>query len=266
MNQARLLVVDSGLGGLSVARAIRRELPSVSMIYAADYAAFPYGNWAESALQDHLFAQISDWIGAHRPDAVVIACNTASTLILPRLRASFEIPVVGTVPAIKPAASLSRSRLVSILATPGTVARDYTRALLAEFAADMEVALIGSTNLAALVEQWFIGGPSPDLRGAISAELTPCFRRSNDGRRTDCVVLACTHFPLVKEVLRDLAPWQVNWIDPSPAIARQAGHVLGAKAHAATPGTFDIISSAPHGAERVRTVWKKLQPEGRVLP
>tara|TARA_R110002096_G_scaffold53165_13_gene138253 strand:+ start:1222 stop:2010 length:789 start_codon:yes stop_codon:yes gene_type:complete len=262
MSNARLLVVDSGLGGLSVARAIRQELPFVSMIYAADYAAFPYGNWAESALQDHLFTQISDWIDTHRPDAVVIACNTASTLILPRLRAAFDIPVVGTVPAIKPAASLSRSRLVSVLATPGTVARDYTRALLAEFAADMNVALIGSANLAGLVEQWFISGPSPGLRDAIKAELVPCFQRGPDGRQTDCVVLACTHFPLLKDVLQELAPWQVSWIDSSAAIARQAGHVLGAKANAATPGTFEIISSAPLGAERVGTVWKKLHSEG----
>lgn len=261
MSKSRLLVVDSGLGGLSVAHAIRQQLPSVSMIYCADYAAFPYGNWEQNDLQVHLMNQISRWIDDCQPAAAVIACNTASTLILPGLRARFDIPFVGTVPAIKPAAAITKTKMVSVLATPGTVARDYTRSLLAEFADGIEVALIGSPNLASLAEQWYLDGSSQQLSAAINDELEPCFKRTKDDARTDSVVLACTHFPLLKPLLQELAPWPVHWLDPSNAIARQVEKILGDKSVVAGHGTFDVLSSAPGGETRVQTVWQKLSPQ-----
>lgn len=254
----KLLVVDSGVGGLSVARAIRQELPELSMIYAADYAAFPYGDWEAEALRSHLFEQISKWIGEHSPDCVVIACNTASTLILPSLRAAFDLPFVGTVPAIKPAAATSRSGMISVLATPGTVKRDYTRTLMQEFARGLKVELVGSQHLAALAEKWFVNGPSEELRQRIQAELLPCFIESETGSKTDSIVLGCTHFPLLSDVLPSLGPWPVEWVDPSPAIARRVRKVLGGKAEKSSGGTFKIISSVENKTEQVESLWEKL--------
>ena len=155
----------------------------------------------------------------HAPDLVVIACSTASTLVLGPLRARYPtLPFVGTVPAIKPAAAASKSRLVSVLATTGTVARDYTQALVREYAGDCEVALVGSRHLARLAEDWMKGLPVDDAE--IAREIAPCFVE-RAGRRTDIVVLACTHYPLLRDQLARLAPWPVDYVDPAPAIARR---------------------------------------------
>lgn len=266
MSSTRILVVDSGLGGLSVAQAIHQQHPAISMTYCADYAAFPYGNWSQDKLQAHLMKQISGWIENSQPDAVVIACNTASTLILPGLRDRFKIPFVGTVPAIKPAAAITKTKMISILATPGTVARDYTHSLLKEFAKEVDVTLIGSPSLAGLVERWFLEGGSPLLRAAISDELAPCFKQTSNNARTDSVVLACTHFPLLKSLLQQLAPWPVHWLDPSKAIARQVGNVLGNISTARGSGTLNVLSSLTGSEDRVKTVWQKLssQPGSRL--
>jgi glutamate racemase len=157
------------------------------------------------------------------PDAVVIACNTASTLVLPHLRAQFpRLPFIGTVPAVKPAASQSRSKLISVLATPGTVARDYTRDLVRTYAAHCAVTLVGSSALASLAEA-FMQGEAPD-DAAILREIAPAFVAAE--ARTDCIVLACTHYPLLIEQFERLAPWPVQWVDPAPAIARRTDHVL----------------------------------------
>ncbi len=163
-------------------------------------------------------------IAAHAPDCVVVACNTASTLVLPQLRERWPaIPFVGTVPAIKPAAELSQSRLITILATPGTVARDYTRDLIDKFAGHCDVTLIGSQKLAALAEAFMQGmAISTD---DVAREIAPCFIE-RDGRRTDAIALACTHYPLLQDYFTRLAPWPVHWIDPAAAIARRADHVI----------------------------------------
>ena len=153
----------------------------------------------------------------------MIACHTASTLVLPTLRARWpSIAIVGTVPAIKPAVALSRSRLVSVLATPGTVARQYTRDLVARFAGDCAVTLVGSSALAAMAEAAMRGERQDDA--ALAAEIAPAFVQT-EGRRTDAVVLACTHYPLLLESLQRVAPWRVAWIDPAPAIARRVVQV-----------------------------------------
>lgn len=216
----RLAVFDSGLGGLSVVREIWRELPQADLLYLADTAVFPYGALAPDALVERVVRLMDGFVAAHAPAAVVIACNTASTLVLPPLRARFALPFVGTVPAIKPAAAESRSRLVSVLATPGTVRRDYTRDLIATHGQDCRFTLVGAPDLAGLVEADLSGTPVDDER--IAAEIAPCFVEEEGGRRTDTVVLACTHYPLILDRLEALAPWPVAWIDPAPAIARRA--------------------------------------------
>ena len=236
MNQAPILVFDSGIGGLTVLRELRVAIPDRRFDYVADDAGFPYGNWEEEALIEHIVALFARLIEEHRPQIAVIACNTASTLVLTPLRAAFDIPFVGTVPAIKPAAERSRSGLVSVLATPGTVKRGYTRGLITDFARDCEVTLVGSTRLAALAEQ-HIRGERVGF-DELTEEIAGCFVEK-EGRRTDIVVLACTHYPFLANAFRKIAPWPVDWLDPAEAIARQTAKFLP-----------DLSPSLPEGFDR----------------
>ena len=222
-----VLVFDSGIGGLSVLRAIREKMPENRFVYVADDAAFPYGDWEEPALRDHIVALMGELIAEHRPAAVVIACNTASTLVLPPLRERHDLPFVGTVPAIKPAAERTKSGIVAVLATPGTMRRDYTRELIRSFAMHCHVRLVGAPDLAQLAEARMRGEPAD--RDAILAQIAPCFLEVDD-RRTDIVVLACTHYPFLTDVMAELAPWPVTWLDPAPAIARRLATVLEGRA------------------------------------
>lgn len=221
----RILVFDSGLGGLTVFRAIHDKLPGADYLYLGDDARFPYGALAP----EELIAGVLEVIGAamrdFSADCVVIACNTASTLVLPALRAAYTVPIVGTVPAIKPAAAATKTGLISVLATPGTVSRDYTAELVREFAQGVDVTLVGSKALAGLAERALRGEKIDD--DAIAAEIAPCFVVKG-GKRTDTIVLACTHYPLLLDRLKALAPWPVEWIDPAPAIARRVVQVIGA--------------------------------------
>jgi glutamate racemase len=219
-----ILVFDSGLGGLTVFAEVLRARPDARFVYAADDAGFPYGRLSEDALVARVLAVMDRLIARHAPDLVVIACNTASTLVLGPLRQRFSIPFVGTVPAIKPAAEQSRSKRITVLATPGTVARDYTRDLIQSYAADCRVTLVGSRRLAALAEAHLAGAPPAEAE--LRAELEPCFV-ADAGGRTDVVALSCTHYPLLLERLRPLAPWPVTWLDPAPAIARRVVQLLG---------------------------------------
>ncbi len=221
-----LLVFDSGIGGLTVLREARVLMPDRRFVYVADDAAFPYGDWEEVALRQRLVAIFAGLIAEHDPVACVIACNTASTLALDALRAAYpQMTFVGTVPAIKPAAERTRSGLVSVLATPGTVKRQYTRDLIEQWATRCEVTLIGSVRLAALAETYMRQGAVEEA--AVAAEIAPCFVE-REGRRTDIVVLACTHYPFVVNRMRKMAPWPVDWLDPSEAIARRALSILPA--------------------------------------
>ena len=221
----RVLVFDSGLGGLTVFVEVARAWPDARFTYVADDAGFPYGRLSEAALVARVLDVMGVLVARHAPDVVVIACNTASTLVMGPLRAGFpDVAFVGTVPAIKPAAAASHSKMFSVLATPGTVARDYTRELVREYAGHCAVTLVGAVALAGLAERFMQGGAVPDSE--VLAEIMPCFVAGGAGR-TDTVVLACTHYPLLLERFKALAPWPVAWIDPAPAIARRAAHVLG---------------------------------------
>lgn len=222
-NPVTILVFDSGVGGLTVFREVRRARRDARYVYLADDAGFPYGNQPEAALIARIVAVLGDAIARHRPDLVVVACNTASTLALAELRARFAVPFVGTVPAIKPACAQSASKRIAVLGTQATVGREYTRALIREFAAACDVVLVGSPKLAAYAERELAGEPASDAE--IVAEIAPCFVE-RDGVRTDTVVLACTHYPLLLERFRRLAPWPVDWLDPAPAIARRVADLL----------------------------------------
>jgi len=219
-----ILVFDSGLGGLTVFREIKAARPDARYVYVADDAGFPYGEMPEEALITRVVHVIGKAIAQHAPDLAVIACNTASTLALTELRARYSIPFVGTVPAIKPACAQSSSKRVTVLGTKATVGREYTRTLIREFAEGCDVHLVGSPRLAAYAEAQLAGEAVDDT--AIKAEIAACFIES-DARRTDTIVLACTHYPLLVERFRANAPWPVTWLDPAPAIARRAADLLG---------------------------------------
>ena len=214
-----ILVFDSGIGGLSVMREARVIMPGHRFIYVGDNAAFPYGDWEEGALVKRMLSVFDDLIARHNPSMIIVACNTASTLILPHLRERLAIPIVGTVPAIKPAAERTSSGQVSVLATPGTVQRDYTRSLISEFASQVNVRLVGSEQLAAIAERYLLTGEVDE--DAVSEEIAGCFV-DRLGARTDVVALACTHYPFLADVFRRLAPWPVDWLNPAEAIARHA--------------------------------------------
>ena len=219
-----ILMFDSGLGGLTVFREVAKARPDARYVYVADDAFFPYGSHGETELVARVGGLMAELIETHRPDLIVIACNTASTLVLPHLRTRFSVPFVGTVPAIKPACVLSRTKRVAVLGTEATVSREYTRALIRDFANGSEVALVGSAQLAAFAEEELNGAPVADE--LIAREIAPCFIDAA-GRRTDTVVLACTHYPLLLERFTRLAPWPVTFVDPAPAIARRVADLLG---------------------------------------
>ena len=251
MEHKPVLVFDSGIGGLTVLRELRVLMPERTFIYVADDAGFPYGNWEEDGLRARILDLFGRLLDTYDPVVSVIACNTAFTLAGADLRSRFPGHVfVGTVPAIKPAAERTRSGLVSVLATPGTVRRAYTRDLIQSFAQQCHVRLVGSAMLARLSED-YIRGTKVD-ESAVLAEIAQCFYEQ-DGRRTDIVVLACTHYPFMANLFRKLAPWPVDWLDPAEAIARQARRLVPPLASLHPEGHADhaiLTSNAPDFSTR----------------
>ncbi len=219
----RIMVFDSGVGGLSIVREIQQSLPGCDLIYASDNAAFPYGTKTEAELVERVDRVLHRLLREHSADIVVIACNTASTLTLPHLRERFHQPIVGVVPAIKPAAAQSRSRVIGLLATPATVARAYTHELVREFASDCEIISLGSAELVHLAEAKLRGhNPSP-------SQLEPIgrvFKEHPKGAEMDTLVLACTHFPLLREELSQILGPKVTLVDSGAAIARRVAYWL----------------------------------------
>jgi glutamate racemase len=252
MPDGSILFFDSGIGGLSVVKEARILLPEHAYVYVADDAAFPYGAWDEGGLRARLVELFGVLIERFAPSLIVIACNTASTLVLPHLREAFRVSFVGTGPAIKPAAERTRSGLVSVLATPGTVKRQYTRDLISAYASKCHVRLVGSENLAALAEKYMREGYVDEE--AVRREIAPCFVEQ-DGGRTDIVVLACTHYPFLANRMRKTAPWPVDWIDTSEAIARRVSDLLrttnigGAGMNGTAHGTVFLTSARGRGTE-----------------
>ncbi|MEI9419336.1 glutamate racemase [Mesorhizobium sp. Cs1321R2N1] len=238
MTDQPILMFDSGVGGLTVLREARVLMPDRRFIYVADDAAFPFGAWEEPALRAHILELFARLLDRFAPALSVIACNTASTLVIDALRDTFPgHPFVGTVPAVKPAAERTRSGLVSVLATPGTVKRQYTRDLIAKWAQKCHVRLVGSDRLAGLSEAYMREGFVDEE--AVRAEIAPCFIE-RDGMRTDIVVLACTHYPFLVNRMRKTAPWPVDWIDPAEAIARRVLSLLPPIDGALPQGESDI--------------------------
>ena len=215
-----LLIFDSGVGGLSVVGAIRRLLPTAPIVYVADSAGFPYGTKPPAFIEARVPALLGRLAERYDPELIVIACNTASTIALDTIRAALDLPIVGTVPAIKPAAERSRTRVIGVLGTEATVVQPYINRLAAEHAADCTLVRHGSAELVELAEAKLRGEPSEPAR--YRAILEAMLGRP-DGERIDTLVLACTHFPLVQEELAAAAPRPLTYVDGKEGIARRVG-------------------------------------------
>ncbi|OTA14834.1 glutamate racemase [Xenorhabdus vietnamensis] len=216
-----ILVFDSGVGGLSVYQEIRKLLPDLHYIYAFDNKAFPYGEKSSEVIIERV-VQVIDTIQKKHPLAiVVIACNTASTVSLPALRERFSFPVVGAVPAIKPAAKLTCNRVVGLLATRATVKRNYTKELIAMFATNCQMHLIGSAELVELAERKLHGKDVP--LEELEKILKPWLKMKEP---PDTVILGCTHFPLIAEELSQVLPNGTRLIDSGAAIARRTAWLI----------------------------------------
>ncbi|WP_097460741.1 glutamate racemase [Mangrovitalea sediminis] len=210
----RVLVFDSGIGGLSIAHCIRQRLPFSDVVYLADNARFPYGELPEEMVVDRCVSLVSALVSTEPVDIIVIGCNTASTVVLEPLRACLSQPVVGVVPAVKPAAQASLSGRIGLLATPATVRRTYLNDLIERFAAHCEVTRVGSSELVREAEQWLATGT---LKADVVASVMAPLRAAG----VDTIILGCTHFPLIAHALAEQMPADVQWIDSGDAIARR---------------------------------------------
>jgi glutamate racemase len=238
-----ILVFDSGVGGLTVAAEIAALMPAVPLLYLCDNGYFPYGIKPEAALVDRVASVVGNAVVCHDPRLVVVACNTASTVALPRLRAALALPIVGVVPAIKPAAAVSRNRVIGLLGTQGTVRRRYTQELIDQFAGDCTVIRIGSAELVEMAEAK-LRGEAVDL--AALAAILAGFFAPELGEKADTVVLACTHFPLLKDEMTRIAPSGTVFVDSGAAVAQRVRTVLGkAEPIADTPASHRVLFTAP---------------------
>ena len=222
----KVLVFDSGLGGTSIFQAIQKQYPFCQLLYCSDNEAFPYGNKPEAELIARVSKVLMRLDADYHPDIFVIACNTASTVALPKVRSLIKAPVVGVVPAIKPAALIANTPAIGLLATPGTIHRAYTQALIDQFAPSFKWIKIGSAELVQIAEKKMYGEAVSSA--AIQKIIAPIAQCSS--AELDTVVLACTHFPLIKQELQQALPHITNWIDSSEAIANRVGfwlHELG---------------------------------------
>ncbi|MFD2229182.1 glutamate racemase [Alkalimarinus sediminis] len=213
-----VLVFDSGVGGLSICQSILSHCLGVRIIYVADNASFPYGTKSEDYLRHRIATVLRVQCEQYQPDILVIACNTASTLVLSDLRGMLNIPVVGVVPAIKPAAESTQTGAIGLLATSATVQRHYTDQLVADFAAHCDVIRVGSSRLVEMAEQYLRGGEvnNSELTDILAAFFCPTLNRP-----VDKIVLGCTHFPLLRSQLERCTPQPIVWIDSGNAIAKR---------------------------------------------
>lgn len=214
-----ILVFDSGLGGTTVLQELIKAMPGNRYSYALDNAAFPYGNKANSFLQNRIIRLFDELLARCQPDLAVIACNTASTLILETLRLHYPLPFVGVVPAIKPAAAISRSGVIGLLATEATVQRDYIKQLHEAHAAHCEMVRFATQRLVDIAEQKILGNP---INHKALQEIAEAIQKHPLYDRIDTFILGCTHFPALREELANLFPPHIHWVDSGEAIARRA--------------------------------------------
>ena len=235
-----LLFFDSGVGGLSVLEPTRALLPNAPIVYVADNAGYPYGKRSEAEIASRVPALLGRLVERFHPRLAVIACNTASTIALDHVRSALDLPVVGTVPAIKPAAEMSKSRVIGVLGTEATVRQPYVDNLAAEFAADCTIIRHGSPELVDLAEAKLAG--EAIALDSVRAAVQPMFDAEH-GDRLDVGVLACTHFPLLRAELSQVFP-NVDWIDGGPGIARRIAWLTREQPWPAVPSDGVMVFTA----------------------
>lgn len=261
---APILFFDSGLGGLTVLGPTRALLPTAPIVYAADYAGLPYGQKSEAELAARVPALLGRLAERYQPRLAVIACNTASTIALSHVRAALDLPIVGTVPAIKPAAETTETGVIGVLGTEATVRQPYVDDLSARFASDKTVLRHGSPGLVTAAEAKLRGEP---IDAAVIARAIAGLADQPGGDALDVIVLACTHFPLLQDELQAVAGPSVRLIDGSAGIARRIAHLTDGQdwPAAASPGVAVFTRSAdrpppplaalaPYGIESIETI------------
>ncbi len=236
---APILFLDSGVGGLSVLAELRKLLPDAPVIYAADNGGMPYGDKAEPEIAARVAALLGRMTERFRPRLVTIACNTASTIALGFVRDALEVPVVGTVPAIKPAALLTRTGVIGLLGTAATIRQPYVDRLEAEFAADKRMLRHGARGLADAVEAKLRGEP---VDPAIYADAVAGLTSQQGGDQIDVVVLACTHFALVTDELAAAFGRPVQFVDGAAGIARRIAHLTQGQTFARSQPDFALFT------------------------
>ena len=240
MTARPLLFFDTGIGGLSVLAAARAILPRASIIYAADYAGLPYGEKSEAEIAARVPALLGRLVERFAPAIVTIACNTASTVALDHVRAALDVPVVGTVPAIKPAAALTSNRVIGVLGTEATVRQPYVDQLADKFAREMKIVRVGAPELVGEAEARLRGEPVD--RKIIERSVAPL----HDAHPVapDVVVLACTHFPLLRTEIANALGDGVKLIDGAEGIARRVRYLLPEQAGTGTP-SMRFVTTGP---------------------
>lgn len=233
-------VFDSGVGGLSVLREIRKELPCEDLLYVADSAYAPYGDRSNAFIEQRA-AAIAEFLITQHAKAIVVACNTATGVAVDRLRSRFRLPIVGMEPALKPAATATKSGVVGVLATTQTLASDKFSKLLDRYGADVEVVQQACPRLVDQVERGELsGGPT---RALVEEYVRPLLERG-----ADTIVLGCSHFPFLTELIQQIAGPKVLLIDPAVAVARELSRRLQADERLAsdmTPGSEQFWTSGP---------------------
>lgn len=240
-------------------QALRDTLPNLTIDYLADTALFPYGEQPDDLLTHRIVTLLDAACHELRPDVLVIACNTASTIALPALRERLSIPVVGCVPPIRWAGRVSTTRTVGLLSTAATARRPYVLDLHRQFASDCRLITHGARGLADLAERAFLGDDIPDTD--VEQELAALFSQPN-GDEIDTVGLGCTHYTFLLPAFERLARRPLNWLDPAPAVARQVRTVLETAVSPRGPEMLPpqrlLMTSAPFNAQRLEQAVNRL--------
>ena len=248
-HDAPLLFFDSGIGGLSVLQAVQAALPNAPIVYAADYAGLPYGTKSEAEIAARVPALLGRLVERYSPRLVTIACNTACTIALSHVRAALNVPVVGTVPAIKPAAETTQSGVIGLLGTAATIRQPYVDRLQADHAGGMTLLRHAAPELVEAAEAKMRGevvDPGVYVRAMQGLMGRP------EGDRLDVTILGCTHFPLVQDELSAAAPG-MRFVDGAAGIARQISYLTTGQGWPSdTPGGIFITTGTTGDAEPLR--------------
>jgi glutamate racemase len=206
-------VFDSGVGGLSVLREIRRELPSENLLYVADSGHAPYGDKSAGLIEERAIAIVGFLLSQHAK-AIVVACNTATGVAVETLRAKFSVPIIAMEPAVKPAAAHTKSGVIGVLATSRTIASDNFAKLHGRFGTDVKILMQACPGFVEQVESGDLSGDK--TRALVERYVIPLL-----GQQADTIVLGCTHYPFLAALIQEIAGPAVAIIDPSAAIARE---------------------------------------------